>query len=101
MIFNLVSYMTLSVADKESKNILGSMPKYFWGAGEQLYYFQDSGSTVKLILGSRRKYFRGAREDLSITFREQWSSDSPGGVIKPLNYEKNGNTRSDMAYIVS
>ena len=38
------------------------MPEYFWGAGEQLYYFRDFGSTNKIIFGSRGKYFRGAGE---------------------------------------
>ena len=51
------------------------MPKYFWGAGEQLYYFQRFGEHEQNNFREQRKIFSGSWGDLGIIFREQGSTD--------------------------
>ena len=46
--------------EKHFKKVLRITLKHFQGAWEKLYYFRDLGSSSKIILGSMRKYFNGA-----------------------------------------
>ena len=51
-----------------SYNILGSMPEYFCGAGEQLYHFQGLGKHEQNNFKEQRKIFSGSWGDLGIIF---------------------------------
>ena len=45
---------------KLRKNIFGTIPKYFWGAGEQLYYFYGFGEREQNNFREQRKLFSGS-----------------------------------------
>ena len=53
------------------------MPKYFWGAGEQLYYFQGFWEHEQNNFREQRKIFPGSLGDFGIIFREQGSTEPP------------------------
>ena len=58
------------------------MPEYFWGAGEQLYYFQGFGEHEENNLREQRKLFSRNWGNLGIIVKEQGSTDHlpPQGV---------------------
>ena len=75
----LVKYVILIL--RKEKYILGRIDLYFWGFTEKLVFFLG-------ILGAKAKYFREPRKlfsgiwrDQCIIFRDQGSTDSPGGLI--------------------
>ena len=70
------------------------MPEYFWGAGEQLYYFQGFGKRHEQNnFRQQRKVLSGSWGDSSIIFREQGSTDphprGGGGLINTYTFSKN------------
>ena len=69
-----------------AKNILGSMPRYILGAGEQLYYFQGFREHEQNNFREQRKIFSGSWGDSGIIFREQGSTDSlPLGILYSIS----------------
>ena len=62
----------------KNNNIFLTIPKDFWGAGEQLYYFYGFGEREQNNCREQRKNIFGLP---GIIFREQGGTDLPWGPL--------------------
>ena len=61
------------------------MPKYFWGAGEQLHYFQGFGEPKQNSFRKQRKIFSGNWAYVLVLFSgSKGALTPPGGLLEGL-----------------